>query len=202
MNYLAIDTSNKNLTVIFYVDNKEYSIFRPNCGVNHSVELMPAIEKAVSTANKGLDDVDFICAVVGAGSFTGIRIGVSTAKALCFAKNKPCLAVTSFDTMAYNKKDENLLAVIDAKHDSYYVCGYKNSNVSFAPSFVGKQEVLNLSKEYTLISTEEIEGLKTTIVSPLEGLKKAIEAKIGEVTFDLESLSPLYIRKSQAEEGR
>ena len=202
MNYLAIDTSNKNLTVIFYVDNKEYSIFRPNCGVNHSVELMPAIEKAVSTANKSLDDVDFICAVVGAGSFTGIRIGVSTAKALCFAKNKPCLAVTSFDTMAYNKKDENLLAVIDAKHDSYYVCGYKNSSVSFAPSFVGKQEVLNLSKEYTLISTEEIEGLKTTIVSPLEGLKKAIEAKIGEVTFDLESLSPLYIRKSQAEEGR
>ncbi len=202
MKYLALDTSGKNLTVIAVNGEKEYVYFDEECGVNHSVAVMDKIDEALKGANLDLEDADFIACVVGAGSFTGIRIGVSTVKALCFAHKKPCLSITSFDTIAYNKEAGKVFAVIDAKHGSFYACGYENGKVSVPPCFISKEELLKLSKGYKLLSFESIEGLKTKKVSVCEGLKKAIERFFDNASLDLESLVPLYIRKSQAEEGR
>ena len=52
-----------------------------------------------------LGDCDFFAAVVGAGSFTGIRIGISAVKGFCAATGKPALPITSFDVAAYNTID-------------------------------------------------------------------------------------------------
>ena len=202
MNYLAIDTSGKNLTIVLSADGKLYKYDDKECGVNHSVALMPKVEQIISDANFDLTNVDFICAVTGAGSFTGIRIGVSTVKALCFALNKPCIAITSFDTLAYNKLDGKTLAVIDAKHDAFYVCGYNNGTIEIQPSYITKADLLQLAKEWTIVSNGTIDGVESLSVSLLEGLIKAIEQNKDKVTFDLQSLVPLYVRKSQAEEGR
>lgn len=202
MNYLAIDTSGKNLTIVLSADGKLYKYDDKECGVNHSVALMPKIEQMVLDANFDLKDLDFICAVTGAGSFTGIRIGVSTVKALCFALNKPCLAITSFDTLAYNKPDGKTLAVIDAKHDGFYVCGYNNGVVEIEPAYINRAQLLELQDEWTVVAISDIDGIKTLSVSVLEGLIKAVEQKNKDVTFDLQSLVPQYVRKSQAEEGR
>ena len=146
--------------------------------------------------------MDFIACVVGAGSFTGIRIGVSTVKALCFAYNKPCLSVTSFDTIAYNKKGGKVLSVIDAKHNGFYVCGYDNLEVCLEPSYIMKEQLLDLAKDYKLLSFEQIKDLNVEVVSSLDGFINAVANKKNEISFDLESLVPVYVRKSQAEEGR
>ena len=145
MNYLAIDTSGKNLTVIINKNGQIYKFFDQECGVNHSVELMPAVEKIAKQAQFDFNTADFFCAVVGAGSFTGIRIGVATVKALCFAFNKPCLSITSFDTLAYNKKDGKILALIDAKHNGFYACGYENGAVVIQPAYLMREEVEKLT---------------------------------------------------------
>lgn len=202
MNYLALDTSGKNLSVIICKDGEIFSFYDENCGVNHSVAVMPAIEDLAKRANFDFNTADFFACVVGAGSFTGIRIGVSTIKALCFAFNKPCLSVTSFDTIAYNKGQGNYLAVIDAKHNGFYVCGYKDGKVSFPPAFINREELLTLQGEYEFLSFEKIADLQTEVVSVLTGLIKAVEIKKDEVESDIDALVPLYIRKSQAEEGR
>ena len=131
MNYLAIDTSGKNLTVVIEYNGYVEEYYDESCGVNHSVALMPKIEELKEKSNADFTKLDFIAVVVGAGSFTGIRIGVATIKALCFAHNLPALSITSFDTIAYNKGSGKFLAVIDAKHDSYYVCGYENKKVIY-----------------------------------------------------------------------
>ena len=156
----------------------------------------------VEKANFDLKEVDFFACVVGAGSFTGIRIAVSTIKAFCVAYKKPCLSITSFDTLAYNKQGEKVLAVIDAKHDAFYVCGYDNGKVVYPPAYVDKQTLLGLANEYMLVSSEEIDGIKTEKVDLLSGLINAVECKKDIATFNVESLVPLYVRKSQAEEGR
>ncbi len=202
MNYLAIDTSGRNLTVIACIDGKANIYHDADCGVRHSVNLMPAVEETLIKSNLNLKDIDFFAVVVGAGSFTGIRIGVSTVKALCFAFNKPCLAITSFDTVAYNKDSGRRLAVIDAKHNSFYVCGYDGDEVSYPPAFIDKETLLKLKDEYAFLSFEPINGIETEVVSISLGLEKAVNKKLSEITFDLESVVPLYIRKSQAEEGR
>ena len=202
MKYLLIDTSSKNLIVVVRNGQTFETYFDPKCGVNHSVVLMPAIEETLKKAKLNLSDADFLACTVGAGSFTGIRIGISTLKALCFAYKKPCVFITTFDAIAYNKHGDKVMAVIDAKHDCYYTCGYDNGEVVVSPSFIDKETLLNYQKEFELLSFEEIDGINTTIVSIKDGLIKASEYKKDEKTFDLESLSPLYVRKSQAEEGR
>ena len=202
MKYLAIDTSGKNLTVVLNIDGEIHKYFDKECGVNHSVALMPKVEEIVKRANFNLADVDFLVAVTGAGSFTGIRIGVSTIKALCFAYKKPCLNITSFDTLAYNEPCGKTLAVIDAKHGGFYVCGYDNCKVDFAPAYILTEQLQEMQKDYTLVADGEIKSFNVKTVSVLDGLIKAIDGKIDLVTSDLESLVPLYVRKSQAEEGR
>ena len=202
MNYLAIDTSGKNLTIILK-KGQDIAVFDDGeCGVSHSVELMPRVEELCKKANFDLKDVDFFVAVVGAGSFTGIRIGVATVKALCFAFQKPCLSVTSFDTIAYNKNGGKVLAVIDAKHDGFYVCGYQDKKVIYPPCYITRAELNEIKDGYELLSFAEIDGLDVEKVSVANGLKIAVQENHSRITSDLNSLEPLYVRKSQAEEGR
>ncbi|MBO7345777.1 MAG: tRNA (adenosine(37)-N6)-threonylcarbamoyltransferase complex dimerization subunit type 1 TsaB [Clostridia bacterium] len=201
MNYLAVDTSNKNLTVVIRKDGKEYRYNDAECGVNHSVALMPCIEDLARTAKLNFNDLDFIACVVGPGSFTGIRIGVATVKAMCFAYNKPCLSVTSLDTLAYNKFGK-VLAIIDAKHNGFYACGYQDGKVVKEPEYIMREQVEELAKEYALVSFAPVDGLDVEVVSVTDGLIKAVESNNDKISFDLETLTPLYLRKSQAEEGR
>jgi tRNA threonylcarbamoyladenosine biosynthesis protein TsaB len=201
MKYLAIDTSGKNLTVIAKNQDQTEIYFDPNCGVFHSTAVMNKIEETLEKVSLNLKDADFIACVTGAGSFTGIRIGVSTVKALCFANGIKCLPITSFDTIAYNKKAGKVLAVIDAKHDGYYVAGYSDGKLILPPSFVNGNELVKLSEEYKLLSFEEIKGYDVEVVSISNGLLKAVEDNYSNVV-SVSELNPLYVRKSQAEEGR
>ena len=63
-------------------------------------------------------------------------------------------------------------------------------------------KLLEIVETYNPISSEKIEGLDTTIVSIKEGLCLAVQKKKDQISLDIESLAPVYVRKSQAEEGR
>ena len=98
--------------------------FLPDCALTHSVVLMGEIENALAEAGIDKKDIDVFACAVGPGSFTGIRIGVATVKALAYALGKKVLGVTSFDSLAYNVSDgRKKLAVIDARHGNFYACG-------------------------------------------------------------------------------
>ena len=202
MNYIVIDTSGKNLTVVINKNGQIFKYFDAECGTSHSVALMPVIEDLAKKADFDFNDADFMGAVVGAGSFTGIRIGVATIKAMCFAYKKPCLSITSFDTLAYNENGGKVLALIDAKHNGFYVCGYNDKKVDFPPEYLTRDKVEEIAKDYKILASAPIKGFDVTTVSVLDGLIRAVEEKTEQITFDLESLVPLYVRKSQAEEGR
>lgn len=202
MKYLALDTCQSNLSLVLFDGQKTYTYFDKDCGVKHSIDLMPKIENILSQANLGLKDLDFIGVVIGAGSFTGIRIGVSTAKALCFAFDLPCLPLSTFDTIAYNMEKGKYLAVIDAGHDGYYVAGYNDLRLELAPCFINGEKLRELSKEYTLLSSDEVANFEVTVTSVLDGLVKYLSKNCDKAISDLDKIEPLYIRKSQAEEGR
>ena len=201
MKYLALDTSGKRLTVLIRKDSEYFVYTDENCGVKHSVEVMPQIEQLLKKANLSLSEVDFFASVTGAGSFTGIRIGVSTIKALCLAYQKKAVAVTSFDTIAYNKKDEKVLAVINAGHGGYYACGYNKNKVEIEPCYILADKLAELEKESKILGFEDIEDFSTQVEDNVEGLKLAVNDKANEL-IDADILNPLYVRKSQAEEGR
>lgn len=201
MSWLAIDTSAKHLTVIVNNGGKIFKHYEADCGVKHSVALMPAVEKLANEANFDISSADFIACVVGAGSFTGIRIGVATVKALCLAYKIPAVNITSFDTLAYNVKGERI-AVIDAGHGGYYVCGYgADDKINLPPEYALTDRVKALTEGKTVVSYSVIEQFGAQAVSAADGLIAAVNAKKGEACPP-DGLIPLYIRKSQAEEGR
>ncbi len=202
MNFLAIDTASSYLTVVVQKGEERFSTFLPDCAMKHSVSLIGAVEETLQKAGLQLMDCDFFSAVVGAGSFTGIRIAISAVKGFALALKKPTLAVTSFDVTAYNGINEGkTLCLVDALHDCYYACGYEKGKIILAPSYLTEEEVLSLEKEgYTLKACANMpiaEKANLHIVDPVEGLGQATQALAKEGKFgDLEAL---YVRKSSAE---
>ncbi|MBO5889781.1 MAG: tRNA (adenosine(37)-N6)-threonylcarbamoyltransferase complex dimerization subunit type 1 TsaB [Clostridia bacterium] len=199
MKCLAVDTSNSHLTVALIEGDKVTSEYLDDTNLRHSTILMTSIEKVLNSAGAKLSDIDFFACVVGPGSFTGIRIGISTIKAFSYANNKPVLPITSFEVLEYNRPYGKNIAVIDARHDNYYAMGYDNDKVVIEPSFLYKDEILKLKGEYEILSSTK-NDIATVECSLLDGLVNAVKAKVNSVT-DRESLLPLYVKKSQAEEG-
>lgn len=200
-NFLAVDTSGNYLTVVAVKDGKTYSTFIENCAMKHAVSLMGAVDETLKKADLCLDECDFFGAVVGAGSFTGIRIGISTAKGFCSATGKPSLPITSFDVAAYNAIDEGkTLCIVDALHDCYYACGYQNGEVVLPPAYLTKEEVLALAEDgYRIRSCQAAPIGKEAaleVVDPVLGLVNAAKA-LAEKGFA--PLQAVYVRKSSAE---
>lgn len=200
MNYLAIDTSSSQLLVTLNFNGKQYSSYNENCNMQHSVLLNSEIENLLNSANATLSDMDFFACNVGAGSFTGIRIGISTIKAFSFALKKKVLPITSFEVLAYNTDRIKTLAIIDAKNDNYYVAPFLDG-VMGKPEFLHKDNILQKYFGYEMVSYEHIDGLNCKKVDLLNGFIKAIEDNLDKTSSDREILVPLYVRKSQAEEN-
>ena len=194
MKFLAIDTSGARLTVVAV--NGETVIKRRGdaCAQTHSIRLMGEIEAAFADAHMSAGECDFFACAVGPGSFTGIRIGIATVKGLCFATNKPALAVTSLDAIAYAESGIKRLALIDALHGNYYACAYgENGEVEVPPAFLTEEEVgALLSRGYARMDDS---------ADTAEGLYRAVLKRQSEIA-GAETITALYLRKSSAEEKR
>ncbi len=194
-NYLAVDTSSRYLSVVAKKGERVASRYIPDCALNHSVMLMGEVDAVLSELDLKPAECDFFCAVTGPGSFTGIRIGIATAKGFALGANKPLKSVTSFDTVAYNICEGEFAVVIDAAHGHFYVCGYNGGEISFQPCYMSKDEVLNLG--LPLFGFEALDLPNYTKVE--NNLQTAVERS----TLPLSNqMVALYVRKSQAEEGR
>ena len=197
-NFLAVDTSSKYMTVLAVKDGRCVLRHKEECAMQHSVLLMPEVDEVLKEADLKLSECDFVCAVTGPGSFTGIRIGISTVKGLAVGADKPEAGVTSFDLIAYNVKDENFCVVIDAAHSHYYACGYARSGeVNIPPCYLSEDEVLAL--RLPLYGFEQLNLKNYTKLNAGDCLEKAV-LEISKKPF--EKLHALYVRKSQAEEAR
>ena len=197
-NFLAIDTSSRYLTVLAQKGEKVALRHLPECAMQHSVVLMDEVEKALNELNLAPCDCDFFAAVTGPGSFTGIRIGIATAKGFALGAGKPLLSLTAFDMIAYNVNSEKFFVVIDAAHSHYYVCGYgKGKEIILNPCYLDEAAVKELGAP--LYGFEELPFENYTRLNVKDCLHPAICHSCGNLSNDMQAL---YVRKSQAEEGR
>ena len=194
-NYLAIDASSRYLTVVAKKGENLIVRHLSDCAMKHSVIIMDEVDAAFKEANLTPAECDFFCAVTGPGSFTGIRIGISTIKGLALGAEKSLLGITSFDLIAYNVNNENFCVVIDAAHSHFYVKGYGEKE--FAPAYLSLEEVESLN--CSLYGFEELNLSNYTKLDIKDCLPVAIGKSEGNLSEDI---AALYVRKSQAEEGR
>lgn len=206
MKYLAIDTSG-DLIVILFDGEKYHTRYLKGCNTKHSLTLMPYIEECLIESGLKLEDLDFYGVVTGPGSFTGIRIGISTIKALAFATNKKVLALTSFQVLAYtDNAPDKVLLLIDANHDNYYASVFENKKCVMNPRFLHIDELEKVSDNYSIVSENISDELKNSLLKRdflvgdrVSGIINAINDNYSNLV-DLEEVVPLYVKKSQAEE--
>ena len=155
MKVLSIDTSSKIASIAIIEDGRVLDEMHVLSEEEHSQTLMPMIEKIFNDNNMDLDEIDLIGCSRGPGSFTGIRIGIATAKAFSDAKNIPLIGIDSLEALAYSvviEKENNdceILAMINAKNDNVYAATYLVNNGKL--NMVKNAEIMNLTETVNYI---------------------------------------------------
>ena len=119
---LAFESSAKAASVALCRDGHLVSQYSQCSGLTHSRTLLPMAEDMLKNAELTLQDVDLIAVAHGPGSFTGIRIGVSTVKGLAWAGDKPCVGVSTLEAMAWHGLAAGgvVCPVMDARRSQVY----------------------------------------------------------------------------------
>ena len=127
MRILAIDTSNQTLTIAVNEEQRLLGEYTITVKRNHSLTLMPAIERLMQEVGLTPKELDRIVVAQGPGSYTGLRIGVTTAKTLAYTLNKELVGVSSLKTVAANCITINSIIVplFDARRNNVYTGAYK-----------------------------------------------------------------------------
>jgi len=99
---LAADTSAKTATVALFENEVMLAEYTQNIGLTHSEGFLPLVEEVLVATKKDLSEIDYFAITNGPGSFTGLRIGVSTVKGLAHAVNKPLVEISTLDALAEN----------------------------------------------------------------------------------------------------
>lgn len=227
MNLLCIDTSGPVCGAAVIRDGVvAYEASAVN-KLTHSVNLMPMVEEALLRSGLTVPEVDVYAAVTGPGSFTGVRIGVSTVKGLAHGAGKPCVGVDALEALAASicAADRLICPLQDARAGQVYAAAFRPGlpPVRMLPDMAEKLDVfldmaLEMAGDRPLLFTGD--GVKPN--------RAAIEARLGEravfppaqhsflrpaaaamlawekreQALDYLTLMPVYLRAPQAERER
>ena len=226
MKILAVDTSSKLCSVAILEDTNLIKKIELDNGLTHSETLMPLIQQLLNECSLSLNNIDLLVSDVGPGSFTGIRIGVSSCKAFSDSLNIPCVGISSLEVLAYNIQNDGIIcSTIDCKNNNCYFALYElnsgNYNVLIEPCAKSVNDVLDLlnSQYYNKcisfvgdgIPSEKLHSIydnnadsevtKNIISSYLnvENLGTAGYKKFINNNTVGEEILPLYLKKPQAQ---
>lgn len=217
MKILAIDTSSEICGVCILEDNNLIDDNSISNGMTHSENLMPLISEILERNNLKITDIELIACTVGPGSFTGIRIGISTIKALAEVNNIKIAGITSLEVLAGNISNADVkVSIIDARNDQVY-CGIFDNENNLIEDMIADSidnTILKLKRYNNIVcvgnGVDKHKDLLKSQISNLEfcddNIQKAeIVGKLGYKRFlndDLKTadeILPKYLRKSQAE---
>ncbi len=121
---LNLETATTNCSVSIAKDGNLLAIKEHNTpNYSHSEQLHVFIQEVLKEASLSIEELDAVAVSKGPGSYTGLRIGVSAAKGLCFALNVPLISISTLSNMAEQAKDSKMdyiIPVLDARRMEVY----------------------------------------------------------------------------------
>lgn len=228
MNILMIDTSGPACGVAVSRDGQIVCELQLTSGRTHSQRVMPLVDQALELCEMTVADADLLGAVVGPGSFTGVRIGVSTVKALAHAAGKPCIGIDALEALAANALgfDGVICPILDARAQQVYGAMFESG---MPPRRLTEDRAEKLS---LFLDRVEATGRDALFLGDgVAAMREAITARLGErarfapaqhlglraasacalaqayagggdKVKDCMTLLPLYLRAPQAERER
>lgn len=199
---LNIETATTNCSVSLSNDGETLVLKEDkNAGYSHAETLHVFIDEVFKIAKLNPTDIDAVAVSKGPGSYTGLRIGVSTAKGLCFALDKPLLAINTLEVLAHQVKIDNgyVIPMLDARRMEVYSAVY-NTNLDLQREIKTEilteesySELLNKGKVYFI--GNGVEKTKSLISHPNAVF---IEGKLPS-SNEMAMLSELKYKKSDTE---
>ena len=190
---LVIDSATKYLYVALYDDLECVSKYYQEGKNDHSVKIMPEIERMLKSNDIKVKDLDEIYVGIGPGSYTGLRVGVVIAKMFGWNNNIPVFTVSSLAMMASSINENGLvLAEIDARRGN-----------SFLGLYDVEEGYLTQQEDEQLTNLEEykasIKNEFTVVSDGLPDMKKIIQSNMFHQVEDIHGLNPNYLRMTEAE---
>lgn len=226
MNLLAMDTSGPVAGVsIIKNDQVVYEAMAVN-QFTHSVSMMPMVEEALNHAGMVLQQMDALAVTVGPGSFTGVRIGVSTVKGMAHGLGKPCIPVDALEALAFSAPffEGVICPIQDARAGQVYGAAFRWHNgelerlmpdsalkleeylaqlLSLGVRFWFTGDGLNRYREAIAAKLGERAVLAPEALCYLRpGCAAALALEKRDEAVDYLSLAPLYLRAPQAQRER
>ncbi|WP_340065118.1 tRNA (adenosine(37)-N6)-threonylcarbamoyltransferase complex dimerization subunit type 1 TsaB [Ascidiimonas aurantiaca] len=127
---LSIETSSKNCSVCVSENENILSLVEHyDDNYSHAENLHVFIKEALQRASFSFQDLSAIAVSKGPGSYTGLRIGVSAAKGLCYALEKPLIAISTLEAMAHKIEIEKgcIVPMLDARRMEVYAAVFDNT---------------------------------------------------------------------------
>jgi tRNA threonylcarbamoyladenosine biosynthesis protein TsaB len=223
MKVLGIDTSTSCGSVGLIDDGEVISDYLLNIPVTHSERLLSAIEFVLREARCNIEKIDGWAISLGPGSFTGLRIGVSTVKGLAYATGKPVAGISTLDILASQIAPTPYLIcpILDARKKEVYSAFYryeeKNSLKRQSPyQAIRPEDLVKKIAEPTIFLGDGVKpygdylqnSLPSWVIFPSVPLHVSHGSMVAKLGFellqkgeclDLATFTPIYIRPSEAE---
>lgn len=219
MKILAIDTSSEICSTAILEDDVLIDENNLDNGRTHSENLMPLVDELLKRNNINIKEIGLISCVVGPGSFTGIRIGVSSMKPIAEVLGISLASITSLEVLAKNvtiNDEEKIVSLIDARNNQVYA-GIFDKEYNLVEDYIADDimEVIEKIKKYkniTFVGNGSIFH-KEFLISNIKNAKFAEENKQSAKNAGIlgykkylennlhtaDTIIPIYLRKSQAE---
>lgn len=222
MRILAVDTATEICGVGLSTNGKLQVELSFSHGETHARHLMKGVRSVLDLAGMRLGDVDAFAVTRGPGSFTGLRIGISTVKGMAMAMGKPVASVSSLAVLAHQagKSEELICPMLDARRREVYWAVYRwqddtlvavsseqvgppahvGDHITGPCRFIGNGAQLyqkEVSKRLTHAAcwlSGENAGIRIGWVARL-----ARESLLAGISDDIRTFGPVYLRKSDAE---
>ena len=198
-NYLMIDTAEGTRTLLVFGGEKYYDENLINAG---SETLMPMIDGLLKKAGANLGDIDIFGACVGPGSFTGLRIGLTTVKTFCYTLNKPCFGVNNLRLNSYNNNSDKVISVADAGNRVCYIACYDGKTEVEGARCVTVDDAkayITAHGDYAVSTDRKLSGVIDGTAGVGEKEMRTAMLEFIDDAADQKELTPLYIRKAQPE---
>lgn len=221
MNTLSIDTSNQIMGVAIVKDNEIIGDITTRLAKNQTSRLMPAIEYLMGTLDMSPNELDQIVVARGPGSFTGVRIGLTTAKTMAWSLDIPVIDVSSLEALAYqayfyqgyicpffDARRGNVYTAVYRKKDNQLETVYEEENLSMETwldkiSELG-ENIVFLSPNLTIFKQLIIDKLGGQAIipeGPFHTIRPShlVQVAVNKEPSNLHTLTPNYLRLAEAE---
>ncbi len=193
---IALETSSRSPGIALEVQGQRFEKqLDPNAA--HAKALLPELDRLMKQAGVSPREISLVIVGVGPGSYTGLRVGIATAKTLSIAAKAPILGICSLSVIAFSCSEDGVIAVSNNAYGGQRYLGIYRKQGNQIQELTGPQ--LLLPEEIQKAIPENAKRLEDIVPNPSALLELGLQKFQQEGGSKLESVQPLYLRPSRAE---